>query len=51
MTGEECQHQVQLVVLRQADNDIRLGDAFLREKVDIRAVPADCKTRGQLLCE
>ena len=51
MACKERQHQVQLIVLCQADNDIRLGDALLCEKVDICTVTADCKTSGQLLRE
>ena len=51
MACEECEHQVQFVVLRQADNDIRLGNALLCEKVDVRAVTADRKPCRQLFCK
>ena len=42
---------MQLVVLRQADDDIRLRDALLRQQVDVRSVAADRKPRRQLFCE
>ena len=51
MAREERQHKIQLVILRQADDDIRLGDALLRQQINICTVSADRKARCQLLCE
>ena len=47
MPCEEGEHQVQLVVLREADNDIRLGDPLLGQEVNVRAVTADRETCRQ----
>ena len=38
---EQRQHEVELVILRQADDDVRLRHAFLCQEVDVRAVAAD----------
>ena len=43
MACEEGKHQIQLVVLRQADDGIRLGDSLLHQEIHIRTVAADCK--------
>ena len=51
MSCEEGKHQVQLIIFCKADDDIRLGDTFLRQEVYIRAVAADRKSRRQLFGE
>ena len=38
---EQRQHEIELVILRQADDDVRLGHALLGQEVDVRAVAAD----------
>ena len=48
MLREQREHEIQLVILREADNDIRLRHALLEQEIDIRAIAADGDTVPEL---
>ena len=48
--GDEGQHEVQAVVIGQADDDVGIGNAFLFQEVDVRAVAADGQAVVQEFC-
>ena len=48
MLSQLCQQKVQLVILRQTDNHICLGNALLYQKVDICTVAAKHQTTLEL---
>ena len=50
MFGDEGQHEVQPVVIGQADDDVCIGDAFLFQQVDIRTVAVDSQAIVQEFC-
>ena len=41
MLGQKGQHQIQFIIVRKANDDIRLADAFLCQQINIRAVSAN----------